>query len=90
VSLSTLTKKVIADQKYHRFPGLGAASPRILRAGEHIDFLSVGLTDTGRQVFGKFNSDRDYTGRESAIPQCSTNAGSKRAATICYRKVKAN
>jgi hypothetical protein len=39
---------------------LGLASPRILRAGEHIDFLSVGLAATGREVFGKFNSERDY------------------------------
>ncbi len=40
--------------------GLGLASPRILRAGEHIDFLSVGLAATAREVFDKFNSERDY------------------------------
>jgi hypothetical protein len=40
--------------------GLGLASPRILRAGEHIDFLTVGLTATDREVFVKLNSERDY------------------------------
>jgi len=39
--------------------GLGLASPRILRSGEHVDFLSIDLTDTGREVFRKFNSERD-------------------------------
>jgi hypothetical protein len=39
---------------------LGLASPRILRAGEHVDFFAVGFTPTGREVFGKFNSERDY------------------------------
>jgi hypothetical protein len=39
---------------------LGLASPRILRAGEHVDFLSVALTAASREVFGKFNSERDY------------------------------
>jgi hypothetical protein len=40
--------------------GLGLASPRILRAGEHVDFLSVELTPAGREMFRKFNSERDY------------------------------
>jgi hypothetical protein len=39
---------------------VGLASPRILRAGEHVDFLAVDLTPTGREVFSKFNSERDY------------------------------
>lgn len=39
--------------------GQGLASPRILRAGEHVDFLSVDLTDTDREVFRKFNSERN-------------------------------
>jgi hypothetical protein len=39
---------------------LGLASPRILRAGEHVDFLSIGLTPTGREMFGKFDTERDY------------------------------
>jgi len=39
---------------------LGLASPRILRAGEHVDLLSVGLTATSREMFSKFNSERDY------------------------------
>jgi hypothetical protein len=40
--------------------GLGLASPRILRAGEHVDFLSLGLTATSREAFRKFDSERDY------------------------------
>lgn len=39
---------------------IGLASPRILRAGEHVDFLAVGLTGANRAVFGKFNSERNY------------------------------
>ncbi len=40
--------------------GVGLASPRILRAGEHVDFLAVGLTATSHEVFEKFNNERDY------------------------------
>lgn len=40
--------------------GLGLASPRILRAGEHVDFLSIELTAPGRQAYEKFNTERDY------------------------------
>lgn len=39
---------------------LGLASPRILRAGEHVDFLSVGFTANGRETFEKFNRERNY------------------------------
>jgi hypothetical protein len=39
---------------------LDMAAPRILRAGEHADFLSVALTDTNREVFGKFNGERHH------------------------------
>ncbi len=40
--------------------GVGLASPRILRAGEHVDFLSVGFTTSAQDVFTKFNAERDY------------------------------
>ncbi len=40
--------------------GVGLASPRILRAGEHVDFLSLGFTNTGQEVFDKFNSERGH------------------------------
>jgi hypothetical protein len=39
---------------------VGLASPRVLRAGEHVDVLSVGFTPAARAVFDKFNSERDY------------------------------
>jgi hypothetical protein len=38
---------------------VGLASPRILRAGEHVDFLAIALSPTGRELFGKFNTERD-------------------------------
>jgi hypothetical protein len=43
----------------HEFIGVGLASPRILRAGEHVDFLSV-YPAKGRDVQEKFNNERDY------------------------------
>ena len=39
---------------------LGLASPRILRAGEHVDFLSVSRTPAGRELFEKLETERDY------------------------------
>jgi hypothetical protein len=39
---------------------IGLASPRILRAGQHVDFLAVSLSDPGREVFAKLNRERDY------------------------------
>lgn len=38
---------------------IGLASPRILRAGEHVDFLALDLTPEARDLFDKFNSERD-------------------------------
>jgi hypothetical protein len=39
---------------------IGLASPRVLRAGEHVDFLAVSPADSNREVYSKFNSERDY------------------------------
>ena len=39
---------------------LGLAAPRILRAGEHVDFLSVSPTGGGHEAFDKLNTERDY------------------------------
>jgi hypothetical protein len=58
---------------------IGLASPRILRAGEHVDFLSVALTATGRDVFRKFNSERDHIRTEvcycSVFDECWIKEG---------------
>ena len=69
--------------------GLDLASPRILRAGEHVDFLSLGFTDTSREMFSKFNAERDYI--RTRVCYCSVfdECWIKEGATICYRKVKA-
>ncbi len=40
--------------------GLGLASPRILRAGEHVDFLSLSMTPADKEMFRKFNFERDF------------------------------
>ena len=69
-----LLKACCAPDTGHQKDGpvvsFGLASPRILRAGEHIDFLSVGIPPTSREVSGKFNSERHYIRsiRQSSAP----------------------
>ena len=49
-----------AKQQEKPVISLDLASPRILRAGEHVDFFAVGLTNTTRELFERFNSERDF------------------------------
>jgi hypothetical protein len=40
--------------------GIGLASLRILRAGEHVDILSIGYSDKGHELFNKLDTERDH------------------------------
>jgi hypothetical protein len=54
-----LLKACCTKESAPDYIGVGLASPRILRAGEHVNFLSA-FPATGNKVFDVFNSERDY------------------------------
>lgn len=47
-------------QKNRALTSVGLASPRILRAGEHVDFFALDYSATNPELFETFNRERDY------------------------------
>ena len=58
---------------------IGLASPRILRAGEHVNFLAAGLSASGPAALKKFDAERDYIRTRvcycSVFDECWTKEG---------------
>jgi len=63
----------------HVLTSVGLASPRILRAGEHVDFFSLDYSAAYRDLFETFNRERDYLKTRicycSVFDECWTSQG---------------
>lgn len=78
-SPEALLKACCTPDPMHQPIGVGLASPRILRAGEHVDFLSAGYSEKSPDVYNRFNSERDYMTTRvcycSVFDECWTKEG---------------